>query len=352
MYRILLTGGAGFIGSHTALVLLERGFEVIIVDSFVNSSEATIRRLKSLINQKNKLFKGTLKFIKGDLRNRDLVENIFVKSIQENKPISGVIHLAGLKAVGESIIRPLDYWDSNVYSTINLLKIMDRYLCKTIIFSSSATIYGKVNANLIDEDSLINPVNPYGSSKASIERMLEDLFKSNPEEWRISSLRYFNPIGAHPSAIIGEDPCKTPNNIFPLITGVAMGRYKRLSIYGDDWNTNDGTGVRDYIHVYDLAEGHVLTLEHLLRNKSKLLNLNLGTGKGTTVLELIRTFEEVNNVKVPFEFASRREGDVASVVANNTKATSILDWSPKRSITDMCRDGWKWELNKNKLHNL
>lgn len=349
MDRILLTGGAGFIGSHTALVLLERGFEVIILDSFVNSSKASIRRLQSLINKKNELFKGTFKFVEGDLRNKDLVENIFVNSIQENKPISGVIHLAGLKAVSESLIKPLDYWDINLYSTINLLKIMDRYLCKTIIFSSSATIYGKVNDNLIDENSFINPVNPYGNTKASIERMLEDLFKSNPKEWRISSLRYFNPIGAHPSAIIGEDPCKRPNNIFPLITGVAIGRYKRLSVYGNDWNTNDGTGVRDYIHVYDLAEGHVLTLEHLLRNESKLLNLNLGTGKGTTVLELIRTFEEVNNVKVPYEFVSRREGDLASVVANNKKATSILDWSPKRSITDMCRDGWKWELNKNKL---
>jgi len=349
MKRILLTGGAGFIGSHTALVLLEKGFEVIILDSFVNSTEESISRLKYLINLNKQLFKSTLKVIKGDLRNKELVENIFAKSIQENKAISGVIHLAGLKAVGESVIKPLDYWDSNVYSTINLLKIMERYFCKIIIFSSSATIYGKVNNNLIDENSLINPINPYGSTKASIERMLEDVFKSNPKEWRISSLRYFNPIGAHPSGVIGEDPSERPNNIFPLITGVAIGRYKRLSIFGDDWNTKDGTGVRDYIHVYDLAEGHVLTLEHLLMNESNLLNLNLGTGIGTSVLELIHTFEEVNNVKVPYEFASRRQGDVACVVANNTKAASILNWYPQRSITEMCRDGWKWELNKNKL---
>ncbi len=349
MQRILLTGGAGFIGCHTALVLIEKGFEVIILDSFVNSTEESIARLKNLMNSDKKLFKGTLKVIKGDLRNKDLVENIFVKSIKENKAISGVIHLAGLKAVGESVNKPLDYWDMNVYSTINLLKIMDRYFCKIMIFSSSATIYGKVNDNLIDEDSIINPLNPYGNTKASIERMLEDLFKSNSNEWRISSLRYFNPIGAHPSALIGEDPSDRPNNIFPLITGVAIGRYKRLSIFGDDWNTKDGTGVRDYIHVYDLAEGHVVTLEHLLSNESKLLNLNLGTGIGTSVLDLIHTFEEVNNVKVPYEFVSRRPGDVACVVANNIKATSILNWSPKRSIIEMCRDGWKWELNKNKL---
>ncbi len=347
MQSILLTGGAGFIGCNTALVLLERGFDVVIFDSFINSSEESIKRLEKVIRLKKGILKGGLKVIKGDLRNKDLVEDIFVKSIQDNKAISGVIHLAGLKAVGESVIKPLDYWEANVYSTINLLKIMDKYSCKTIIFSSSATIYGKVIDNLIDENSPINPINPYGNTKASIERMLEDLFKSNPNEWRISSLRYFNPIGAHPSAILGEDPCQRPNNIFPLITGVAIGRYKRLSIYGDDWNTKDGTGVRDYIHVYDLAEGHVLTLEHLLKNKSKILNLNLGTGKGTSVLELIHTFEKVNDIKVPYDFVSRRPGDVAFVVSDNSKAKSILDWHPKRSISEMCRDGWKWELNKN-----
>ncbi len=348
MQRILLTGGAGFIGCNTALVLLEKGFDVLIFDSFINSSEESINRLEKVISLKKGILKGRLKVIKGDLRNKDLVENIFVKSVKANKAISGVIHLAGLKAVGESVIKPLDYWDSNVYSTINLLKIMEKYSCKTIIFSSSATIYGKVINNLIDENCPINPINPYGNTKASIERMLEDLFKSDPNGWRISSLRYFNPIGAHPSAILGEDPCDRPNNIFPLITGVAIGRYKRLSIYGDDWNTKDGTGVRDYIHVCDLAEGHVLTLEHLLKNKSKILNLNLGTGKGTSVLELVNTFEKVNNVKVPYDFVSRRPGDVACVVANNSKATSTLDWYPKRSISEMCRDGWEWELNKNK----
>tara|TARA_Y100000589_G_scaffold331848_1_gene387433 strand:+ start:1689 stop:2741 length:1053 start_codon:yes stop_codon:yes gene_type:complete len=349
MQRILLTGGAGFIGCNTALVLLEKGFDVIIFDSFINSSEESIHRLEKVILLKKGLLKGDLKVIKGDLRNKDLLENIFVKSMKENKKISGVIHLAGLKAVGESVIKPLNYWDSNVYSTINLLRIMDKYSCKTIIFSSSATIYGEVNDNLIDENSLVNPINPYGNTKATIERILEDLFKSNPNEWRISCLRYFNPIGAHPSGMLGEDPCERPNNIFPLITGVAIGRYKRLSVFGDDWNTKDGTGVRDYIHVYDLAEGHVLTLEHLLKNKPKILNLNLGTGKSTSVLDLINTFEKVNDVKVPYDFVSRRPGDVACVVANNAKATLILDWQPKRSISEMCRDGWKWELNKNKF---
>lgn len=348
MKRILLTGGAGYIGSHISLLLLECGYDVIVVDSFVNSSKKSLENVKEILDLENKISSNKIKIIEGDLRDYLLLDSIFSESIKEGLPIEGVIHLAGLKAVGESVENPIKYWNANVLSAINLFQVMNKYFCETIIFSSSATIYGPTNSGFIDENAKINPINPYGSTKVAIEMMLKDIYKSAKTKWKIANLRYFNPIGAHPSGKLGEEPFGKPNNIFPLITGVASGKYKSISIYGNDWDTHDGTGVRDYIHVLDLAKGHILTLEYLMKNKSKLLNLNLGTGKGTSVLELINIFEDTNNIKIPYVFENRREGDLSCVIADNSLACKILHWEPKRSISDMCSDGWKWEMLKNK----
>ena len=343
MMRILVTGGLGFIGSHTSISLLEKGFEVFILDSNINSSEFFFERMKKLIKRIDINLIKKVKFFKGDTRNSNFVEKIFEEAIQEGNPIKGVIHFAGLKAVTESILKPLTYWDINLVGTLRLLQNMDKYDCKNLIFSSSATVYGFSKKNLIDESSLINPINPYGFTKASIEILLKNLFESKSNDWRIANLRYFNPIGAHVSGLIGEDPRGKPNNIFPLINKVAFGEFRELEIYGNDWNTHDGTGIRDYIHVMDLAEGHILTLEYLLKNKKQIINLNLGTGKGTSVLDLVHKYEEVNNVKIPYVIKPRREGDTDILIADNSLACSLLNWRPKRNLKDMCLDGWKWE---------
>tara|TARA_B100000579_G_scaffold224235_1_gene183485 strand:+ start:214 stop:1269 length:1056 start_codon:yes stop_codon:yes gene_type:complete len=346
MQRILITGGAGYIGSHTCNILLEKGYKIDVIDSYINSSPESLNRVreKAIINNRRSV--ENFNVFKGDLRDASLLNKIFLDAEIEGLPIKGVIHFAGLKSVSESIDNPLMYWDCNVNSTLTLLKVMDKYNCRTIVFSSSATIYGFSNDDILDEKAPINPSNPYGRTKVAIEQLLSNTFESNKEEWKIANLRYFNPIGAHPLGFIGEDPLGVPNNIFPTITQVAKGRIKNLQIYGNDWPTADGTGVRDYIHVMDLAEGHLLTLEYLFREKSQKIYLNLGTGKGVSVLELINTFQDVNNVKVPYVFSSRRKGDSAKVVADNQLASCVLQWRPKRSIKDMCRDGWNWQ-NKN-----
>tara|TARA_Y100001968_G_scaffold5736_1_gene5031 strand:- start:268 stop:1299 length:1032 start_codon:yes stop_codon:yes gene_type:complete len=338
--RILVTGGSGFIGSHTCLVLLERGYELLVIDSEINSSRETLDKFKSIIHISSTELRTNLKFIKGDVRDLYFLNNVFSDSKKESKSIQAVIHFAGLKAVGESIINPILYWDVNVNGTINLLKVMESYECRTIIFSSSATIYSSSSKSPIKEDAKIEPISPYGNTKAVVEKILENLYESNPNKWRISTLRYFNPIGAHPSGLLRENPVGFPNNIFPIITKVALGQLKELNIFGKDWDTNDGTGVRDYIHVMDLAEGHSIVLDYLLKKSPQLINLNLGTGRGTSVLELINTFQRVNNVKVPYSFTSRRKGDVCSAFADNELAKNLLDWIPKRNLDDMCRDGW------------
>ena len=343
MNTILVTGGAGFIGSHTSLMLLEKGYEVLIIDSFQNSSPKVIERIKKIVNEENGNLSKKLNFLKADLTDFSLINDVFLKQKSIGKPITGVIHFAGLKAINESINYPLRYWDINLLSTINLLKVMNSNNCKNIVFSSSASVYGLTDQRYISEDSKLCPINPYGRTKLTIENILKDLFESSSKEWKITNLRYFNPIGAHPSGLIGENPLGTPNNIFPLIIEVASGNLENLKIYGSDWPTKDGTGIRDYIHVMDVAESHIKVLEFLMNSEPVYLCLNIGTGIGTSVLELVKTFERVNNVKVPYFFEKRRLGDAAFVVADNSLLISKMNIYPKMNIEDMCRDGWRWK---------
>ena len=340
--RVLLTGGSGFIGSHIALLLLERGFDVLILDSFVNSSSNVIIRIKTYLDNKNLKYK--LKTINGDIRNKKLLDNIFIDSVKENKPIDTVIHLAGLKSVSESLANPLHYWDVNVIGTLNLLLTMQEYKCYSLVFSSSATIYGLSDSVPMAEDHKIAPINPYGKTKVAIENMFYDLYNSNINLWKICSLRYFNPVGAHPSGFIGEDPIGIPNNLFPFLTQVAIGRQKLLNIYGDDWDTNDGSGIRDYIHIIDLAEGHLASIDYLNSKDSCLEFINLGSGNGYSVFEIIRQFELSTGCQIPVSIQSRRDGDVAKSYADISKARKLLRWSPKRSLEQICLDGWNWQL--------
>ncbi len=343
MKNILLTGGAGFIGSHTSLILLERGFNVIIYDSFINSSPNSLKNVKKICNQQSLKTKGNLRIIKGDICDSYKLNKVFSEAKQNGYFIDGVIHFAGLKSVRESVENPFKYWDINVNGTINLLKTMELYNCNSIVFSSSATIYGSCEFGLLSENSKINPVNPYGTTKYTIEKFLHDIFNSSPNKWRIANLRYFNPIGAHYSGLIGEDCKGQINNIFPLILEVASGRKKELEVFGNNWPTPDGTCLRDYIHVMDLSEGHINALNFLFKDFPKIININLGTGLGSSVLDLINTFSNVNNIDVPYRVTSRREGDVPMLVADNSLSKKTLNWEPKRSLELMCRDGWKWK---------
>lgn len=344
MKNILLTGGAGFIGCHTCLILLERGFNVVVYDSFINSSPNSLKNVKKIFTQQNPKNKGNLHVIKGDISDSYKLNQVFTKAKETYDSIDGVIHFAGLKSVRESVKRPIKYWENNVNGTINLLKIMELHDCNTIVFSSSATIYGSCASGLLSENSIINPVNPYGATKLSIEKFLLDIFNSSPNKWRIANLRYFNPIGAHSSGLIGEDCKDEMNNIFPLILEVASGRKKELEVFGNDWPTPDGTCLRDYVHVMDLSEGHINALNYLFKNVPKIINLNLGTGIGTSVLELINTFGTINKVDIPYKVTPRREGDVAMLVADNSLSREILNWQPKRNLELMCQDGWNWKL--------
>tara|TARA_Y100001968_G_C19436770_1_gene760143 strand:- start:1743 stop:2795 length:1053 start_codon:yes stop_codon:yes gene_type:complete len=341
--RVLVTGGGGFIGSHTCLALLEKDYEVILIDSFVNSNEKSIQRVIEIIKRKDPKKKINLKIINADIRDEKKLDQLFSDYQSIRRPIEAVIHFAGLKSVKDSVLNPLIYWDVNVNGTIKLLTIMNKYKCRTIVFSSSATIYGISNDIPLKESSLIKPINTYGRTKVAIEQLLNNIYDSCPDKWRIANLRYFNPIGAHKSGMIGEAPLDVPDNIFPYITQVAIGKREKLIVFGNDWPTKDGTCIRDYIHVMDLAKGHILGLEYLAEYKNKLINLNLGTGKGTSVLELINVFERVNNISISFEYAGRRIGDCSSVVADNSLATSCLGWYPKRSLEEMCSDGWRWQ---------
>ena len=344
MKRILITGGTGFVGSHTCISLIENGYEVLILDSLRNSSKIVLKKIEEVmfikkIDVKNKLF-----FFEGDIRDRKLINKIFEKSLDDKKPIQAVIHLAGLKAVRESVKDPFKYWDVNVGGSLNLFSTMLKFGCLNIIFSSSASIYNSNTDCLLKEESNLLPVHPYGRTKETIEKILFDIYQSSEyESMNIINLRYFNPVGAHPSGLIGEDPkCSENNNLFPVITQVASGRRKILNIFGNNWPTCDGTTIRDYVHIMDLAKAHQLALDFAIKNKKVFMNLNIGTGIGTSVFEFIKKFEKVNNYKIPYKILPRREGDVAKLVADASKAKKILNWQPQYSLEDVCRDGWKW----------
>ena len=350
MRTILVTGGTGYIGSHTCLTLLENKFKVIVFDNLKNSSYLIFLRIKEILIKKNlnKDLINNFTFIEGDIRDIKALENVFSKYEKEGNPIQAVIHFAGLKSVKESIEIPLSYWDVNLLGSINLFKVMTRYECNKIIFSSSATVYTFKNNELLKETDDLNPISPYGNTKLAIERVLKDLYIHSPLKWKICNLRYFNPIGAHSSGLIGENPLGKPNNIFPLILKVASKKMDQLKIFGNDWNTRDGTCIRDFIHVMDVAFGHYLALNYLFDNKSQYVSLNLGTGIGTSILKLIDIFEKVNQVEIPYVFSDRREGDQAFLVADNSLLKKTLNWEPKKNISEMCKDGWNWQkLNPN-----
>ena len=346
MSTVLATGGLGFVGSHCCVELINNGFDVCIVDSLINSSEQNLYKIKKILETNKCNNKGKLYFKKGDVKNHQLIDNIFKEFRDINKPILMVLHFAGLKAVEESVKNPLKYWDENVNSAISLLSIMNKNNCKNIVFSSSATIYKPVNDKKLVESSFKEPINAYGNSKLTIEKILNDLANSEPNKWRIANLRYFNPAGAHESGLIGEDPLKIATNLFPIILDVAIKKKDRLYIFGNDWPTKDGTCIRDYIHIMDLANAHVSAIDFLLKNKPQEISINIGNGKGYSVLEVVNTFMKVNKIKLHFQFEERRKGDPAYVVADNKLALSLLDWKPRKSLEDMCIDSWRWIKNR------
>lgn len=344
MRNILVTGGAGFIGSHTCLILLQNGVNVFVIDSFTNSSPLALEKVNSILKKENNI-RSILKIFRGDIMDIIFLENVFKTIIDEVERIDGVLHFAGLKSVRESIINPFEYWKINLKGTIHLTEMIVKFNCKNLVFSSSAAIYTEKNNLPLKENSEKNPLSPYGKTKLTIEKFLEDIFLSHSKNINIACLRYFNPIGAHNSGIIGEYPTGVTNNIFPILVNTAIGKNKKLNIYGRDWPTKDGTAVRDYIHVMDVAEAHVKILEYLFDNKDIFLALNIGTGIETTILELIKTFETVNNVRVPYIFSDRRVGDSAYVVADNSYAISKFNITPKRNLEEMCIDSWRWIQN-------
>ena len=344
MRTLLITGGLGFIGSHTCIELVKKGYSVYIVDSLKNSHFSILNRIRNILKEDDQNI-SRIKFFKGDMRNKNFLNSVFEKATENGDVIEGVIHFAGLKSVHQSLINPLEYWSNNIIPVLNLIDIMQLNKTKNIIFSSSAAVYSPLNKSPINERGNLGPISPYGKTKYCIEEILMDIFKSTSESWRIVNLRYFNPIGAHPSGLIGEMPMGIPNNIFPLINNVASRQIDTLKIFGNDWDTKDGTPVRDYIHVMDLVHGHIMAYEHIIKEKSQVLTLNLGTGKGTSVLELINTFQKVNNVNVPYVFVKKREGDLSEIFADNSLAFKLFGWYPKKNLSDMCKDGWKWQNN-------
>ena len=335
MKKILVTGGMGYIGSHTVVQLYEAGYEPIIVDNLVNSKPEVLNRIEKITGKRPL-------FYEYDVRDEEKISKIF-----DEDEIFAVIHFAGLKSVGESVQKPQLYFDNNIGSTEVLLRVMEKHNCKNIVFSSSATVYGNPErVPIFEEDKLGPTTNPYGETKLRIEFLLKDVAK-NDKTWNIVLLRYFNPIGAHKSGLMGEDPQGIPNNLMPYITQVAVGKLKQLQVFGDDYDTLDGTGVRDYIHVDDLAHGHILALKKI-EEKPGLLIYNLGTGKGTSVLELVHAFEEANNIKINYVIAPRRPGDIAECYANADKAYREMGFKCTRSIVDACRDSWNWQKNNPK----
>ena len=329
--HILVTGGTGFIGSHTVLELLENNDRVSVIDNLSNSKKESLRRVETITGK-------SVDFYEIDLLDKESLSSLF-----KANSFNAVIHFAGLKAVGESVEEPLSYFKNNVSGTVVLCEVMQSHNVKNLVFSSSATVYGNPSKSPIPETSSLTAVNPYGRTKLMIEEILGDLYRSDPE-WSISLLRYFNPVGAHKSGKIGEDPNGTPNNLMPYITQVAVGKRKELRIFGDDYATHDGTGVRDYIHVVDLARGHLKALE-TISNGIGIEAYNLGTGKGSSVLDMVKAFEAVNDVSVPYKIVPRRPGDAAVCYADPSKASQKLHWKTEFALEDMCRDSWNWQKN-------
>ncbi len=329
---ILVSGGAGYIGSHTCIELLEAGHDIIVVDNYSNSCEEAVLRVKKITGK-------DFKFYNADICDLETMDDVF----SENKDITAIIHFAALKAVGESVSKPLEYYDNNLTSTMVLLKMMKKYGVKNFVFSSSATVYGDPEVVPINEESKLSTTNPYGSSKLMIEMILKDICKAD-ETLNVSILRYFNPIGAHKSGLIGEDPNGIPNNLVPYIAQVAVGKLEALNVYGNDYNTVDGTGVRDYIHVVDLAKGHLAALNKLNENCGLIIH-NLGTGNGYSVLQVLKAFEKASGREIPHKIAPRRPGDIAECFADPSKAAKELNWKAQYQIDEMCEDSWRWQSN-------
>lgn len=325
---ILVTGGAGYIGSHISVQLLNKGEDIIIVDNFCNSKPETLDKIKEITGR-------DFKFYEIDMTDKKALDKVFFKN-----HIDAVIHLAGLKAVGESVERPIEYYSNNLIANLNLLTLMKKYRCKKLVFSSSATVYGAPETVPIPETASLSTTNPYGATKLMMEDILRDVAKAE-DTFSIVLLRYFNPIGAHESGLIGEDPEGIPNNLMPYITSVASGKLEVLNVFGNDYPTKDGTGVRDFIHVVDLANGHLKALEKI-EKETGIFTYNLGTGKGYSVLELVKTFEEVNGIKINYQIADRRPGDIAECYADPGKAIRELHWIAEKSLEDMCRDSWNF----------
>ena len=331
MPTIFVTGGAGYIGTHTVLQLLEQDYDVIVLDNLSNSRREALARVETLTGK-------SVTFYLGDILDRELLEQIFL-----THTIDAVIHFAGLKAVGESVNEPLRYYENNVVGTTVLLEVMHAFDVKRIVFSSSATVYGMPERTPIDESFPLSATNPYGRTKLMIEEIMRDVAIAD-SEWSIALLRYFNPIGAHASGQIGEDPFDVPNNLMPYITQVAVGRLEKLSVFGDDYDTEDGTGVRDYIHVVDLAAGHLKAVDYVM-NHTGAEAFNLGTGEGYSVLDLVKAFERASGQTIPYTIAPRRPGDIAICFADPTKSRQVLNWQATHGIEDMCRDAWHWQSN-------
>ncbi len=327
--RILLTGATGFIASHAWLTLLEAGFTVVGIDNFSNSSPEVLGRLQKLSGR-------TPEFVRADVGDAAALEAVFAR-----ERVDAVVHFAAFKAVGESTARPLDYYANNLGGLLTLARTMERHACKALVFSSSATVYGKPEKLPIAEDAPLSAANPYGATKLIGENILRDAMKADPS-WSIALLRYFNPVGAHPSGLIGEDPRGVPNNLMPFVTQVAVGKRPRLQVFGNDYDTPDGTGVRDYIHVLDVADGHVDALRYLLERR-RSITANLGTGRGHSVLELVHAFERASGRRIPLDFAPRRPGDIDACYADATFARTELGWEAKRDIDAMCSDSWRWQ---------
>lgn len=329
--KILVTGGAGYIGSHTCVELLNEGHDVVVVDNLSNSSLESLRRVEKITDKK-------IKFYEVDILDKDKLNEVFL-----SETIDAVIHFAALKAVGESVEKPLDYYHNNITGTLNLCEVMSDNGVKNIVFSSSATVYGDPDQVPIPETAPLSTTNPYGTTKLMTEQILMDLQKADPN-WNVVILRYFNPIGAHKSGLIGEDPNGIPNNLVPYITQVAVGKLEKLSVFGDDYDTKDGSGVRDYIHVVDLAQGHVSALQKLKPGDGVSI-YNLGTGIGYSVLEMVKAFSDVVGKNIPYSIEERRPGDIATCYADAKKAKEELGWSAKRDLKEMCIDAWNWQVN-------